>query len=374
MKSVAKLSLLLALTWAAACGMPTEVSPPPNEPTPMGPTACELAQDLDPEANSRGEIDLLEDCDTTNYRQGRYFVAQEPGLVYELEIVPSDDAYLAMVIASPTRVLAEGRENRLRWIGRSTEPVSINLLTYNAERVPATVAPFVMKLRSFTPEPDDVSNQIAGASPLAVGAPLSRSFEAPGDLDVFSFTAEANKTYVVRVTGAALKNMDVVIEDGTIARFGAFELETTTSRALFGGPEALTYFIRIGADFVDPSAASYLVEVNEHVDSISDQPEEGRALMANETAFGAIETAEDVDYFRVEAQAFVSINLMVYAESGVMVSTPDINGNFNLGGGTEYGSDLLFLSGTLTSLVDGPVFLRVSARTASLYSITLLSQ
>ncbi|WP_224241928.1 pre-peptidase C-terminal domain-containing protein [Hyalangium gracile] len=152
---------------------------------------------------------------------------------------------------------------------------------------------------------DDHADTLAGATPIVPSATLTdATFEVPGDVDWFSFNAEAGHIYEFYCTTGGYINCNVYLTDAAGTTVVADTSTNTFARVRYEFNAAGTYYLRVvAADWEATNTYRYQLTdlgVDDHADTLA-----GATPIVPSTALtdATFEVAGDVDWFSFNAEA-----------------------------------------------------------------------
>ncbi|QSQ22005.1 hypothetical protein JY651_43830 [Pyxidicoccus parkwayensis] len=146
---------------------------------------------------------------------------------------------------------------------------------------------------------DEHSDQVEGATPVLLDAPVSVTFQSRSDIDVLTFTAERGHVYLLHADGAGAESCDVGVVD--IQGRQMFALGSSLSLT-FEPPEPGRYAVML----MRPSAwmPTFLFTVEDlGADDHGDTPATATFIAWGDSVSGRFETPTDTDAIAFPAQA-----------------------------------------------------------------------
>ncbi|MBI3890073.1 MAG: hypothetical protein HY303_00930 [Candidatus Wallbacteria bacterium] len=191
---------------------------------------------------------------------------------------------------------------------------------------------YSIRVRPAPPLVDDLPNFATLSAPaVSSTTPVTGSLEVPGDVDFLRVQLEAGKDYVFRTAlGTLQDSVLALLGPGTANPRPLRENDDgpdggLASRVDFSATETGTYFLRVRS--FDPRAAgTYSVFIEELAPKVftDDHPNRPAGLRqadtlthAGNTLNGAIESAGDVDFFRIVAQSASSYAFVATASGAL---------------------------------------------------------
>ena len=187
---------------------------------------------------------------------------------------------------------------------------------------------------------DDHGNGAATATPVSVGSSISGDIEVSGDVDWFSFHAEAGTSYRFDTTLFTLYDSWVTIydQDGqtALASGGGYG-----SALAWSAPTSGTYYVNVSGYFeIDTGTYELIIDgTDDHGNSAAT----ATPVSVGSSISGDIEVPGDVDWFsfQVEAGRLYEFETTLGALPDSVITLYDQNGtfvSFDDDGGTSYAS------------------------------------
>ena len=149
----------------------------------------------------------------------------------------------------------DGSASRLVWGATGSGTVYVAVKAYEADAGTYTLSVAELDID------DDDGNSLEDATPVTVGAPYEGIVDYPGDVDLFSFRAEAGQTYQIDVELGTLDDslVQVLGDDGSELAFNDDFGETGASRVVWRAAASATFYVEV-AGYGD-SVGSYTLTV-----------------------------------------------------------------------------------------------------------------
>ena len=176
---------------------------------------------------------------------------------------------------------------------------------------------------------DDYADDIAGATPATVGQAVQGAIDYGGDVDVFSFTAQAGVLYQIDVELGTLNDSRLELLDSeawTLASNDDFG-DSLASRIVWRAPSAGDYYLAVEG-FGGDGSYTLTVSLSSIVDDYADDIAGAGAITVGQAVQGELDYGGDVDVFRFAAQAGVlyQIDVALGTLGDSVVQLLDANG------------------------------------------------
>ena len=151
--------------------------------------------------------------------------------------------------------------------------------------------------------PDDHQDTVEGATPLEVGIAARGVLDFSGDLDYFSFPAEAGRKYDMAASPGDPQLFFRALphdKDGKQLELTTHHVEGGRPRRLFVPETTGEYYVRVSGDGTT-GPYSLIVITADLADDHADNPAEATALAVGEPRRGSLDHEGDSDYFRFKA-------------------------------------------------------------------------
>ena len=210
---------------------------------------------------------------------------------------------------------------------------------------------------------DDHGNDDSAATAVSVGTTAGGSIDYAEDMDYFRFTAEAGQLYEVDVALGTLEDSNLMLLDSN----GDFQIDnddygdSLASRVIWVAPVSGDYYAAVSGVFGATGSYTLTVSLSTITDDHGNDDSAATAVSVGTTAWGSIDYAQDVDYFRFTAEAGqlyeVDVALGTLEDSNLTLL--DSNGDFLIDNddyGDSYASRVIWLAP-----VSGDYYIEVSS-------------
>ena len=150
---------------------------------------------------------------------------------------------------------------------------------------------------------DDHGGSLTEATPIIVGRLNRGSVDYEGDLDLFTFEAEAGQLYQIDVEGRTLLSSGVALYDASewqLAYDNDYS-DSPDSQIVWRAPDSDSYYVVVGGQ--DTGSYTMTVSRSELADDHADSATGATAVEVGESTAGVLEYGNDADYFAFEAES-----------------------------------------------------------------------